>query len=82
MAYVQIVSAAKSGEALAASEPFPPSTAGWQDYALEFTAPAGGAVRVGLVRRPCASAPCPAFGFVWLDAFELGKSSPPGSQRP
>ena len=69
--FVQIVSAAKSGEALAETAPLPATSNGWQDFALEFTAPAAGAVRVALKRRPCASSPCPAFGGVWLDAFEL-----------
>jgi tetratricopeptide (TPR) repeat protein len=69
--FVGVVSAAKSGGALAESATLPASTDGWQEFALEFTAPAAGAVRVALMRRPCAAAPCPAFGGVWLDAFEL-----------
>jgi hypothetical protein len=69
--FVQLTSAAKSGEGLAETAALPPSTDGWQDFTLEFTAPPSGAVRVALRRRPCASAPCPAFGGVWLDAFEL-----------
>jgi tetratricopeptide (TPR) repeat protein len=69
--FVEIVSAAKTAEALAAAAPLPASTDGWRDFALEFNAPAAGAVRVALRRQPCASSPCPAFGGVWLDAFEL-----------
>jgi hypothetical protein len=69
--FVGVVSAAKSGEALAALPPLPASTAGWQDFSSEFNAPPSGAVRVALKRQPCASSPCPAFGSVWLDAFEL-----------
>lgn len=69
--FVQVVSAAKSGEALAAAPPLSPAQTAWQDFALEFDAPAAGAVRVALKRQPCASAPCPAFGSVWLDAFAL-----------
>ena len=71
--YVEVVGAGKSGETLAATPPFPSSAPGWQDVALEFAAPAAGAVRVALRRRPCASAPCPAFGVVWLDAFGLDR---------
>jgi hypothetical protein len=71
--FVQVVSAAKSGEALAETAPLPASTDGWRESALEFTAPAAGAVRVALRRKPCATSPCPAFGGVWLDAFELRK---------
>jgi len=61
----------KAGESLATTATLPPSTDGWQDSALEFNAPAAGAVRVALRRKPCTSSPCPAFGSVWLDAFEL-----------
>jgi tetratricopeptide (TPR) repeat protein len=69
--YVCIVSAAKSGETLAAAQPLPAGTTEWRDISLEFNAPASGAVRVVLARQPCTSSPCPAFGSVWLDAFKL-----------
>lgn len=69
--FVQVVSAAKTGEALADAPPLSATTAGWQDFSLEFDAPAAGAVRVALRRRRCATSPCPAFGGVWLDAFAL-----------
>ncbi len=69
--FVNIVSAAKAGEALAEAAPLAASTDGWQESALEFTAPMAGAVRVALRRKPCTTSPCPAFGAVWLDAFEL-----------
>lgn len=69
--FVQIVSVARSSEVLAETAPLASSTDGWQDSALEFDAPVSGAVRVALRRKPCATSPCPAFGSVWLDAFEL-----------
>lgn len=69
--FVEIVSAAKSGGLLAESETFPTTSDGWREFAVEFTAPASGSVRVALRRKPCANAPCPAYGGVWLDAFEL-----------
>jgi tetratricopeptide (TPR) repeat protein len=69
--FVGVVSAAKSGETLAATPPLPAGTNGWQDFSLEFNAPTAGAVRIALTRQPCASSPCPAFGSVWLDAFKL-----------
>ena len=69
--FVGVVSAAKSGGALAASAPLSPASTAWQDFALEFDAPPAGAVRVELKRQPCTSSPCPAFGSVWLDAFGL-----------
>lgn len=71
--FLQVSSAAK-GEALASSPPFAPGTSDWRDYSVEFTAPAGAeAVRLSLRRQACANSPCPAFGSVWLDAFELKK---------
>ena len=69
--FVEVLAASKPGAALAATRPLPPATDGWRDFALEFDAPAAGAVRVALRREPCATSPCPAFGRLWLDAFEL-----------
>jgi tetratricopeptide (TPR) repeat protein len=70
--FIQVVSAAKTGEVLASAAPLSQGMIGWQDFSVEFTAPqAAGAVRVALKRQPCTSSPCPAFGSVWLDSFEL-----------
>lgn len=70
--FVQVFGAGKSGAALASAPPLSPSLTGWRDFSVEFEAPrAAGAVRVELRRQPCADSPCPAFGSVWLDAFEL-----------
>ncbi|MCA1614850.1 MAG: hypothetical protein LC795_14135 [Acidobacteria bacterium] len=69
--FVEVVAASKPGATLATTAPLPPATDGWRDFALEFDAPPAGAVRVALRREPCASPTCPAFGGVWLDAFEL-----------
>jgi hypothetical protein len=69
--FVEIVSASKTGGTLAAAPPLPRATDGWRDFSLEFEAPRAGGVRVVLRREPCANAPCPAFGSLWLDAFEL-----------
>jgi hypothetical protein len=71
--FVEVVSAGKSSASLASTAPLPASTPGWQEFALDFTAPPEGAVRVTLRRKPCASSPCPAFGSLWLDAFALGR---------
>jgi tetratricopeptide (TPR) repeat protein len=72
--FVQVTSAGKGGEALASAAPLSPGMTAWQDFSVEFNAPpqtTSGAVRVALLRQPCTSSPCPAFGSVWLDAFEL-----------
>lgn len=71
--FVEVVSAGKSSASLASTAPLPASTPGWREFALEFAAPAEGAVRVALRRKPCATSPCPAFGSVWLDAFGLSR---------
>ncbi len=68
---VEVSAASKPGAALASTRALPDATDGWRDFALEFVAPSSGAVRVALRREPCASRPCPAFGHLWLDAFEL-----------
>lgn len=60
--------------ALARAEPPPRDTGGWKSYELEFAAPDDtGAVVVAVRRVPCAAAPCPIFGRVWLDEFSLRK---------
>lgn len=57
---------------LARAEPPPRDTGGWKGYELEFAAPDDtGAVVVAVRRVPCAAAPCPVFGRVWLDEFSL-----------
>ena len=68
---VEVVSASKGGGSLASAPPLPRATDGWRDLSLEFEAPRAGGVRVVLRREPCAGAPCPAFGSLWLDVFEL-----------
>jgi tetratricopeptide (TPR) repeat protein len=70
--FIEVVSASKGGGALATLPTLSPAMNEWRDFSTEFAAPQGaGAVRVALMRQPCASSPCPAFGSVWLDAFKL-----------
>jgi tetratricopeptide (TPR) repeat protein len=71
--YVEVVAAGTKGDAaLASSEPFSSDKSAWQDYVVEFTVPSGAeAVRISLKRRACTTSPCPAFGAVLLDRFEL-----------
>ncbi len=74
---LEIVSTAKGGESLSSSPPLKPdATSGWRDYAVEFAAPSSAgteAVRLVFRRQSCSSSPCPAFGSVWLDSFNLRK---------
>lgn len=74
---------AQTGTALAESPPLPEGTTdGWRDLTVEFAVPPGArAVRVVLLRRPCAQAVCPVFGQLWLDDFRLLRLSGGGSSR-
>jgi tetratricopeptide (TPR) repeat protein len=70
--FVQVSSASKTGEVLATLAPLTPALNDWREFATEFQVPQGAsAIRVALKRQPCATSPCPAFGILWLDAFEL-----------
>ena len=72
--FLRVDSAAKSAEPLVSSPPLRQEGAVWRDYAVEFIAPKdAGAVRISLRRLPCATSPCPAFGSIWLDSFEMNK---------
>jgi tetratricopeptide (TPR) repeat protein len=69
-----VLTDATNEQILATSETFPQSTDSWQQLNVEFTtAPAAEAIVVSLKREPCASAPCPIFGAIWLDEFALQK---------
>ncbi|HEY0432203.1 MAG TPA: hypothetical protein VGC61_10305, partial [Pyrinomonadaceae bacterium] len=49
-----------------------PRSSDWLDYTIDFTAPdAATAIQITLRRQPCNSAPCPAFGRLWVDGFGL-----------
>jgi tetratricopeptide (TPR) repeat protein len=52
------------------------SSGGWREHIVEFTtAETTGAVLVFLAREGCGGAgPCPIFGRLWLDDFELRKN--------
>lgn len=58
---------------LARSPSLPQGTSAWQDYAVEFVSPDREAVSINLLHENCATAPCSAFGHVWLDNFFLHK---------
>ncbi len=61
---------------LAKSPDLPAGTSEWRDYAIEFAVPAAAqAVTISMQRQPCSSNPCPIFGRIWLDDFQLEKIS-------
>lgn len=60
---------------LAQSESFEKNSGGWREHAVEFTtSKTTNAVVIFLAREDCGGGPCPVFGRVWLDDFELQKT--------
>lgn len=45
----------------------------WRDYSADLTTRATTRAVIILVRRQCATEPCPIYGRTWLDAFALRK---------
>lgn len=71
---VIVVSDAKSNQVIAQSSPLAAGTNGWQEFAVEFAAPAkSDAVAIRIQRQSCAVQPCPIFGRAWYDSFSLQK---------
>jgi tetratricopeptide (TPR) repeat protein len=63
-----------NNQILAKSDAFPQTTNGWQQMNVDFSVPARSeAVAISLVRDNCSSSPCPIFGVMWLDDFQLQK---------
>lgn len=66
------VSDVMTNKEIASSKTFPANTIGWEKFEFEFTSDSKTeAVFIALSRQSCAENPCPIFGKVWLDAFEL-----------
>jgi hypothetical protein len=62
---------AMDGGMLSQSEQLPANATGWRDNRIEFsTRPTTRAVQIVIKRSPCGS-PCPIFGSIWLDEFQL-----------
>jgi hypothetical protein len=60
------------GLMLAQSPPLSPDKNGWRSFALDLTTNAiTQAIVVSLARQDCTNDPCPAFGSLWLDSFEI-----------
>ena len=69
---VVVSDAAMPGTVLIASEPLASGTSAWRESVLDFTTGAqASAVLLSVRRKACATAPCPIFGSLWLDAFFL-----------
>jgi hypothetical protein len=65
---------ANTGEVLAKSPPFSEGTNDWRQYKAELnTGSSTRAVILGIRRLPCSSVPCPIFGKVWIDDFQVKK---------
>jgi tetratricopeptide (TPR) repeat protein len=62
-------------QVLAQSEQFPKATGGWREYKIDFQpGQSASTVQIAVRRQPCALAPCPIFGRLWLDSLSLKKS--------
>jgi tetratricopeptide (TPR) repeat protein len=72
---IRVSEAKARGEStsIAQSQPFSSKTSTIQTFTIDFTAPSSGAVLVILERIPCSSTPCPAYGQLWLDDFNLSR---------
>ena len=63
---------ATGNKVLADSGTLPKTTDGWQETTIDFkTGEQTTAIRIALQRVTCATSPCPIFGRLWLDAFDL-----------
>jgi hypothetical protein len=61
---------------LAQSTAFSKNSNGWQAYTVEFdTGKDTMAIEINIQRQPCAEEQCPIFGDLWLDDFDLQKTS-------
>ncbi|HEV2915772.1 MAG TPA: tetratricopeptide repeat protein [Pyrinomonadaceae bacterium] len=74
------------GAVLAASDPLPAGTSDWQTLTLDFkTTPKTEAIMIDTKLSACESdAPCPIFGIVWYDDFNLqrgGTNAGPQGRR-
>lgn len=61
----------RGGVPLGQSALLPRDSREWHDYSFDFTTGATTRAVVVLVRRQCATEPCPVYGRTWLDAFAL-----------
>ena len=69
---VVVVSDAGNRKSLGQSAGFANEVPDWQQQAVSFTSAADTkAVTLSLQREGCSTAPCPAFGTIWLDQFSL-----------
>jgi Flp pilus assembly protein TadD len=60
------------GRVLQQSKDLPQGTSWWQDFTLEFVAPSTTrAVLIAIRRQSCATTPCAAIGYVWVDDFSM-----------
>lgn len=72
--FVAVADAAdKNGTPLGESPLLRRDSRGWRDYSVDLTTRATTRAVVVLVRRQCATEPCPVYGRTWLDAFALRK---------
>jgi hypothetical protein len=79
---VLVTEAAAAGNKVIAQSASLSEAKEWREFSVDFTTGAGiDSTRVSLVRQGCANNPCPAFGTVWLDSFDLKSIAGDASKR-
>ena len=72
-----VVTDANNNQLLGKSENLPTASSGWVTLNFDFTAlPTSQAAVISLQRNNCDSSPCPIFGTMWLDWFQIGQTKP------
>lgn len=66
-----VVSDAEFSEIVARYELKNSATKSWQKVSLDFRAPASGVALISVVRESCQMSPCPIFGQIGLDSFQV-----------
>jgi hypothetical protein len=81
MPFIAILDGADATTVLASSAPLQPGTTEWQPVTLDFkTGPKTEAISIVSSRSACDSdTPCPIFGIVWYDDFNLQRSGGAGA---
>jgi hypothetical protein len=68
---------ATNNQLLGKSENIPTTTTAWRTLSFEFTTlTSSQSAIIRLERNNCDSAPCPIFGTLWLDQFQIEQTKP------
>ena len=72
-----VITDANNNQLLGKSQNLPTASSDWVTLNFDFTAlPTSQAAVISLQRNNCESSPCPIFGTLWLDWFQIGQTKP------